>query len=82
MTRTELKNAVAHKELLKTIKLNAKAIYLLSDVREAYSYLDSRIGEYGITSNEIDEIFEEISEECADITMFQITELKEKIKSI
>ena len=61
---------------IKRIKKNAKALYLLSDLGETYSYLWARVDDGIITDEQADKIVDELSEECKDFTIDKINQIR------
>ena len=74
----ELKALVAKKHTLDKIKRNVKALYLLSDLIEVYAYLDAKVEDGALFSDEADDLLEKVIAECANITVGQIDKLKEQ----
>lgn len=67
---------IEHMRTMKTIKLNAKAIYLLSDLNEVWTYLWGKIDDKVISEDEADRILNIIDDECKNLTVAQINEFK------
>ena len=72
----EMKMKVERIARIKMYKKNAKALYLLSDLREAVEYLYGKVDMEYMTEEEADSILNEISEECKDMTVGEIEQLK------
>ena len=67
---------IEHMRTMKTIKLNAKAIYLLSDLNEVWTYLWGKIDDKVISEDEADRILNIIDDECKNLTVAQINKFK------
>lgn len=64
------------------IKLNAKALYIVSDLTEVYTYLFAKVDDGNITAQDADKIVEELNVECANILVGKIENIKKMIKEL
>lgn len=70
------------KKQLNMIRLNAKALYILSDLSEMYSYLNEKVEAGMIDEAESDNIMWEVTNECATVTVGRINLLREMINQL
>lgn len=73
----EMKMKVERIKRNKMYKKNAKALYLLSNLGEALEYLYSKVDMEYLTEEEADSIIDEINEECKDMVVGEIEQLKQ-----
>ena len=72
----EIRDQLKKKQQMLMLKRNAKALYLLSDLGEAYEYLWAKVDDGFITDEDADQIIYEISDDCKDMTVGEIERLK------
>lgn len=80
MTVKELARLKELKMHMQAIKTNAKAIYLLTDISETFMYLDAHVDAGNITEVDAFGMVEEISNECANVTMAEINRFRKQLE--
>ena len=77
-----MKRTIEEMKELKAIELNAKALYIMSDLTNVWDYLYGVIEREAITEEEADQMVERISHSLAETYCFQLEEIRNAIRNI